>query len=205
MDKGTIAESILSLAMEPTQAAIVTGDLIEADASRNPVWFWSNVFQTLMAAAWREAKKQPIFVLSLAVRGALVQQALTMPFGFALVYTVLKFSWGRRLLVFPIYTFLGLTIPFYSGQWIARRSLSKDFAVCAAMALALPFVQFPCQVLMVRTICHYVFSHLTTQSLQGIHVHFAGWTWWDIAPLFASLLGAALIRRHRQTPSSPAC
>jgi len=52
MDKGKLAESVLSLAMEPARAASVTGDLLETGASHDVVWFWSNVLQTLVATLW---------------------------------------------------------------------------------------------------------------------------------------------------------
>jgi hypothetical protein len=202
MDKAKIAEWVLSLVMEPAQAASVIGDLLETRASHHVVSFSWNVFQTLVATIWREAKDQPFQILKLATEGAVVQFAYTS----LAVIAFLVVSVPLLLIVYQLhpppeavlvvlfdyaisilFQFLG---SFYAGRWMARHSFDKEVVTCIAM-------------LGISWVIGYgiVVGHI----IFNLHrVHYFGWPWilvWLIGPL----LGAIRVRRRRQMQPSIIC
>lgn len=199
MDKGKIAEMLLSLVMDPVRAAGVSGDLLEAGASRNGFWFWSNVFQTFLATIWRETKAWPLFVLGLAIRGALAQCAIA--FSVALPIIAVTSSHQRMAHEHPFFWYpllaisLGsvnvLVAPFFAGRWVAKRSLGKEFAICIAMTMVSPFVIAGMSIPFV-----WVVSLMSGQVYTG---HTFLWLrWWEMGFLLPYLTGALLVRRRRQ-------
>jgi hypothetical protein len=199
MDKGKIAEGLLALVMDPVRAASVSGDLLEAGASRTGFWFWSNVLQTVLATIWREVKAWPIFVLGLAIRGALVQSAIAYFVALPIVAVTIshqRMAHAHPFLWYPLLAMaLGsvnlLVAPFFAGRWVARCSLGKEFAVCIAMTLVAPFV-----------IAGISFPFVWVVSLVSGQVYprnvFLWLRWWELGFLLPYLTGALLVRRRRQ-------
>jgi hypothetical protein len=213
MDKAKIAESVLSSVMEPAQAAIVTGDLLETGASRSACWFWLNVFQTWAATVWHGFRTRPRIVLGLAVRGALWQYGFSLFVGFAYAFAIAfaclmvslahphlihEFRNGTLFAVHPACAapfdlFFFLVAPFYAGRRIARQSFGLDIPVCITMAIA-----YLCICLVVAALS------LWLSSFTG-HPPARRSDFLVLAPLSplllwaSSLAGAMLVRRRSET------
>jgi hypothetical protein len=195
MDKSKIAEWLLSLVMEPAQAASVVGDLLEANTSHSIVWFWTNLIQMFAAAVWRSGREQPLFLLSLAVRGTLVQAAINLS-AFLVCMTAGLMFWHHHFgLDNPMQPLVGLVYlslgPICAGRWIARRALGKEVAVCIAMTMVSPFIEIGTNALWILSF--YLFNGYP----QPNHIWWLFY-WWEIGLLIPYLLGAFLIRHRLQ-------
>jgi hypothetical protein len=220
MDKAKIAEWILSLAMEPAQAGSVVGDLLEAGATRNVAWFWSNVFQTLAVRVWRDVKTEPRFVAGLAIRGALVQAAFSF-FGLMICMIVcvplvligrfifltfymdhLPWHHHNVALIFSVLLIMVSMVigpSYYVGRWIARRSLGKDIAVCLSMIVISRFTGYG-----IRTLMNGFLSLYRHQAF--VWPLFWQWGWAIIICSFAAwLVGVTRVRGRRQVPEAAVC
>jgi hypothetical protein len=206
MDKGGIAEWGLSQAMEPAQAAGVIGDLLETGAARTDLWFWSNVLQTLAATVWRDVKAQPLFVIGLAARGALVLCILLF---FVLEARGVAFGLATSLLshsraaeqpkewLWPVMRIVSLLATLYAGRWIALRSSGKDLAVCVAMSIVFPFVDYGFDALLAWC------SSFLAQREFLLPPFWRFWYYWrEVGSMAAFLAGVALVRRRRQIPGA---
>ena len=201
MDKGKIAEWFISLVMERPQAASVVGDLLETGASRSGGWFWSNVFRTWIATAWRDGRSQPRFVFGIAALGAVVQYGASIVCSLTWVFA----DWGFSHL-FPVppgtsglVLLTSVVSPFYAGRWIARVSHGRDVAICAAMVIMGPIVYSAVGALL------WWFSAFIVGAVPLGAVPrftFIGWNGWVIFSFVPSLLGAALVRRRRPVPGA---
>jgi hypothetical protein len=213
MNSAKIAESVLSSTMEPTEAAIVIGDLLEAGASRSAIWFWSNVFQTWAATVWRGFRTRPRFVLGLAVRGALWQWSFCLLVGgaymFAIAFACLmvslphpelfqEFRSGTFFVVHPAF-FVPfdlvpcLAAPFYVGQKIARRAFGLEVPVCITMAIAYLCL---CELLFLFFVLLHRHSSIFGHKLERPYVLDL-----YLIPILlwaSSLTGALLVRRRMQ-------
>ena len=185
MDKGKIAERVLSLAMAPTVASTIVGDWEETGASRNVIRFWSNVAQVLVASCGRDIADRPLFILGLAVRGALVQFAvaecaLLSIRGAGAIFAAARLAPGHAtwFLFSVVLVFLA---PFCAGGWIVRRSPGKFLAVCVAMTFVSPLIQAIANV-----------AVLWVMSVNGHQpLWLYGWEVWFFVPyLLGALFGA---------------
>lgn len=198
MDKGRIAEGVLSLAMEPGRATSVSGDLLETGASRGPAWYWSNVARTFAGAVWRDLGERPLFFAWLAARAALLLCALLLLVGHA---RVLVFAWVRSVAahsalahhpkewLWPSVRLASLLATFGAGRWSARRSLGRDVAACLAMSVVFPFVYYGA--IAAWTAC------ASLGSRHGLVLPPFGRCWYhgrDAAFMAAFLLGVAFAR-----------
>jgi len=196
MDKGEIAELILSLAMEPARAVSVVGDLLEAGCSRNPAWFWSNVLQTFASAVWHDAKTQPLLVIRLAAYGAMAQVGLTVIASVVCaIFVAVLFKANPNLattrttlyLFFPVV----ILLPYFcAGRWMALRSSGKCIAACAVMVVGMPVISNGIKALLVWGI------PLLSTNLAIPKFEFAWWCWYQIIEMAACVAGAALVRRR---------
>jgi hypothetical protein len=201
MDKAKIAEWILALAMEPAQAASVVGDLLETGTARSMSWFWSNVFQTLAATAWRDAKIQPLFIVSLAIRGVLMECSFSLLA--MLVASIGDVAFAGMFLhghptQDPLWLFTTRPVPvfvvsYFAGQWIAQRSSGKEITACLAMVTMEPLVFRAIVALMWLALPPGAFHHVRFTS--GL------WNWWEIVSVMSCLMGAAAVRRRRHRQS----
>ena len=150
MRKARIAQWILSLVSTPERAAATAGDLIEAAAVRGALWFWASVLGTTSALLWRDFSAEPARMMGLAVRGMLVGFGVLVVVLLVLVVLlgillgVYFYLTGTANAAHPILTLTGqvlgfilggILIPFYVGQWLARRSPEREMAACLAAAL----------------------------------------------------------------------
>jgi hypothetical protein len=194
MDKGKIAERVLSVAMDPVRAAAVSGDLLEAGGSRNSLWFWSNVFQTFLAIVWRDARARPLFVIGLAVRGAVVQCAICFSVALPIVeLTVSHQSLAQKhpLWFIPFGLVYDIFAPYYAGRWVAKRSLGKELAICVVMTIVAPFIIAGTSLPLTWVVSLINgYGHMESAALW-LH-------WWEIGFLLPYLAGALLVRRRRQ-------
>jgi hypothetical protein len=204
MGKDKIAERILSLVMEPTEASSLVGDLLETGASRSAIWFWLNVFRTLAAAVWGDCKGHPLFVVGIAFLGTLVHFATAFIGGLLCALFIIAagalsshphLAQEHPWLLFPGLIVTGGVAPLYAGRWIARFSLGKDAAVCVAMVIIAPIV----------------FNGMTAllwcgSSLLGVvrvvPETYSWWNWQQIACIVPYLVGAALVRRRHLAAAS---
>jgi hypothetical protein len=197
MDKEKFAERLLSMAMEPAQAASVVGDLLEASSSRNVIWFWTNVFQTFAATIWRDVKAQPLFIVRVAAYGMLAQIGLGMIVAMACALVIFVASRFIPHLVgyawaYPLFFVSQLLPPFYAGRWIALKSSGKDVAICVAMTVGMPVVFDSINALLVWGV------PLLSTNFAIPELYSRWWDWTDIVRLVACVAGAALVRRRRQ-------
>jgi hypothetical protein len=200
MDKGDIAEWTLSRSMEPAQASAVAGDLLETGRARSELWFWSNVAQTLAAKVWTDFASRPLFILGLAFRGALVLCALLFCVlearGLALsMFVHSGFASEPREWLWPVMRFFSLLATLYAGRWIALRSSGKDLAVCVAMAVTFPFVDYGFAALLA------ISSSLGSHQELLMPPFGRSWEYWrEIGSIAAFLIGVALVRRGGRIP-----
>jgi hypothetical protein len=148
VDKGKIAEGLIALVMERSQASAVVGDLLEAGMGRGRAWFWANVLCTWSAAIWSHVRSEPRFVLGMAVLGSLVCWGLNNVVQFALLFVeMIVGSWFSHRPVHDLAPPLVLEMQalaavfagaFYAGQWIVRYSRGREIAVCLATAMVGP-------------------------------------------------------------------
>jgi hypothetical protein len=202
MDKGRLAEWILTLAMEPAKAASVIGDLQETGASRDAGWFWSNVFQTLAATVWNDIKTQPLFVVGLAARGALLLCAFLLSVFYArgFIFGFVRATASHSHLahhpkewLWPAMRGISLLATFYVGRWTARRSLGRVIFACAAMAMVYPFVYYGFTVLWKEWPSLLTHRELTMPPFWNFWYH-----WREAGFYLAFLVGALLVRRRWQ-------
>lgn len=152
MDRGQFAEWALAPAMGPVRAEGVVGDLLEGEAARGPAWFWSNVLQALAGSVWGDVAARPLYFARLASRGALLLCASLFVIWRARIlateYVRASFPHTHFLVrhpkewLWPAMQAVSLLATFGAGRWAARRSLGNDLAVCLAMALVFPFVDY---------------------------------------------------------------
>ena len=91
---------------------------------------------------------------------------------------------------------VSLFATLYAGRWIAQRSFGKDLAVCVAMLIVFPFVDYGFTSLAVW------YSALDTHGEVLLPAFGRFWYYWrDVGSLAAFLVGVALVRRRRQIPA----
>lgn len=198
MDKGKIAEWLLSLAMERAQAASVVGDLLETDRSRSFTCFWMDVFQTLTATTWRDMKARPLFVVGIAARGTLVQAVLYSSGFFASILLSLLLpgvffdhhhpTWAAHLLAV-----FSLTIgSICTGRRIAERSFGSILAICGVMAFLMPLVFNGFTATEI-----WILSSVQNGAIPIGPFVWDSWICGDFVGLFSCLLGAMVVRQRR--------
>jgi len=204
MDRGRIAEGVLSLAMEPGRAASVSGDLLETGAARGPVWYWSNLARTVAGTVGRDLGERPLFFAGLAARAALLLCALLLLVGRA---RGLVFGWVRSVAadsmlahhpkewLWPAVRLASLLATFAAGRWSARRSRGRDVAACVAMSIVFPFIYYGASA---------ASAALASGALRhGLHLPSFGRCWYhwrDAAFMAAFVLGVAVARRRPELP-----
>jgi hypothetical protein len=196
MDRGDIAEKVLSLALEPARSAAAIGDLVELSISRGRVWFWVNVFQTLLAAVGHAAKRRPLFILGLASRaafelgGLLLLGVLTRIALHQMLFLHSNSSYATDWTEIPA---LQLVASLSVGRSIARRSQNNDLAVCIAMMIFGPLLVYPLRVLLLKV---GLIDLSSTFRLVGA---LNSSSWWPFTFCFACCL-AGTIWERRQRP-----
>lgn len=186
MAKGSTAEKLLALAMEPARASDVTGDLLELSANGR-VWFWPAVFRALVSITVVELKTRPRFYVGLAIRGSLVQSAI------ALAVTC-PYTFGKFFFSYPGYLdrgwfdFIGFVLvilaPLIAGHWTVRRAPGRRLAVCLALGVVSPFVLAVLNIpfVLAWSLAHGRFGFPTLWL-----------NWWEVAFLGPYLLGAIFV------------
>lgn len=171
MNRSNTAEWLLSLAMEPSQAASVIGDLLEAGGSRGSGWFWSNVVRTLIGAAWQDFREHPFLVAGLATLGVLMKYSLSVAVGIVASFASLAFGGN------PTNGLIGAAVTalaaLYAGRWITRYSFNKDLAVCGAMVFIEPLIGYGWIVLFAMPALLRGDPGLHTPSFLGPHEEYA--------------------------------
>lgn len=201
-----MAEWLLSLVLERSRAAAVTGDLLEIGAGRGEAWFWSNVLRTWLASVWSDAKSEPRFIVGMATLGALVCWGVDLFAQLAILFAMVAVNswvlrpWGAHLepsLLFGQLQMLAafFAAAFYAGRWIARYSLGREIAVCFAMVVMGPVVLLGLSFLLwlFLTLSHDILRIGTEPSFRIRAVVF--WLFFPVIPYF---LGAGWGRRRRQ-------
>ena len=206
MDRSKNAEIVLSLAMEPGQAASIGGELREIGSSRDLTWFWSNVFQTLAASIWRGAKTPPLIVQCHAIGGCLVGLAASVFWGLVYIAVIgFLFAFLVQIHVFAVLPLAVLsTSPvgeliasYVSGKWVARHTGEKTFAVCLGMYAVAPLVS--------RAIAFLVSWYITRYfppSFIYPHPGNSGWSWWAPFTIIPFFLGALRVRHQQRSQAT---
>jgi hypothetical protein len=198
MDKAAIAEWMLSLFMNPAEAAALVGDLLEAEGKLGVTWFWSNIFQTFFASAWQDCVAHPLSVIRVAVLGALLQAALGIvgTFIWWLVYNgVYGVIIGAQLSAgFPTwlsammtsgYFFIGLLLaPLLSGYWSAKKSFSTGIAVGIYNLIVGPVIFFS--------------LGMVSKNVFSSHVQHSITYWQELVCLGAFFVGVICVRRRQR-------
>jgi len=203
MDKSKLAEKILSLVMEPLQAAAVVGDLLEARPARSALWFWTNVGQTFCATLGRSLARRPGFVLGVAALTVLREIYYSVLLGLGAL--VVLCAWN--FIATPNGTPIGAPAFFYYanfacrpiaaflaarwmvGFWTTGFSKGGDLGAWMMMILLRPLMAYLLSLVITRVI--WLFFH-------GVQMPpFTLWHWWSGELWLAGLVGLALERRRR--------
>ncbi|MGH9646395.1 MAG: hypothetical protein ACRD4E_06215 [Bryobacteraceae bacterium] len=151
MHSARIAEWILSLVTTPEGASAAVGDLMEGRSIGGPFRFWLGILRTAFSMLWREFSDEPARMMSLAIRGLLLQfgflfgSLLIFVIGFGFLGGIIALLWHPTKATDPLPfaralgTMMGIVFaifaPFQVGRWMARRSPGQELAACLALTL----------------------------------------------------------------------
>jgi hypothetical protein len=184
------AESILALVTSRDRAASTVGDLLEQSANRGEAWFWSGVLRTATSLLWRGFADNAGRMVGLAFLGLVIDAVSAGIFAAttAIVYFLVAYIgektdpnslWMHVYMLLPI-----LLSSYWVGRILSRLAGGRDLSAAVAYIVLVPIAM-----LLVETF----FAKLTPSQMASVF-------FLDAAQRLPALVGAAQIRRRRESP-----
>ena len=150
VDRGRVAEFVLSCALPAERAATVAGDFLEEAGERGGFWFWNSVFRTVARCVWCDVRENPGELIWLGFRGYFENFVGTVWYAFCLGLlsypAFLLIAWMRHekyavqgdwlILLFAIWV-----ATRRSGRSLGRQAPDRKLAACVVFFLVCQAVQ----------------------------------------------------------------